>query len=48
MRIETFDSRDIDRVVALWKRVLPYLIIDRSLLIKKVLLEPNFSPDGFL
>lgn len=37
----------MDKIIALWKKTLPYLVIDRKIFMNKIFLEPNFEPEGF-
>ena len=47
MTIRNITGKDMDSIIALWKKTLPYLVIDRKLFMNKVFMEPNFDPNGF-
>ncbi len=47
MIIRNISGKDMDKIIELWKKTLPYLVIDRKIFMNKVFLEPNFDPKGF-
>lgn len=47
MLIRNIAGNDTNEIIALWKKVLPYLVIDRKLFMQKVYLEANFKKEGF-
>ncbi|MDR3692731.1 MAG: GNAT family N-acetyltransferase [Fimbriimonas sp.] len=48
IRIRSFESRDLDPIVALWNRCLNKDAIDTDRFWRLFLLDPNFRPDGTL
>ena len=46
MIIRNIKGSDMDEIIALWKKTLPYLVIDRSIFMQKIFLEANFSRNG--
>ena len=46
MVIRNINGCDMDKIIALWKKTLPYLCIDRAIFMRKVFLEANFTPKG--
>lgn len=47
MKIREFKGGDIDGVISVWNNALPCDPVDRKQFIHKLLMEPNFSPEGF-
>jgi len=47
MYIRNICGSDMDEIISLWKKTLPYLVIDRNIFMKKIFLEVNFSQEGF-
>ncbi len=46
--IRGYRGEDEERLVAAWNEALPYDPVDAQVLRRKVLLDPNFDPDGLL
>ncbi|MBQ4630575.1 MAG: GNAT family N-acetyltransferase [Clostridia bacterium] len=47
MIIRNGTGADMDAIIALWKKNLPYLVINRKLFMNKIFMEPNFDSKGF-
>ena len=47
MIIRNLTDTDIADVISLWNSALPHEAIDKKAFLKKLLLDPNFSPNGF-
>lgn len=47
MIIRNIKGSDMNEIIALWKKTLPYLVITRDIFMRKIFLEANFSPKGF-
>ncbi len=47
MIIRNIKGDDMDEIIALWKKTLPYLVITRDIFMRKIFLEANFTPKGF-
>lgn len=48
MRIRSYTGRDFDTVLTLWNRALPHDPVTREQLIRKLLMDPGFTEEGFL
>ena len=47
MIIRNGKGSDMNDIIALWKKALPYLVIDRKLFMNKIFMDPNFDSKGF-
>lgn len=48
MKIKSYTGRDFSALLSLWNRAMPHDPVTRELLMKKLIMDPNFRPEGLL